>query len=85
VTNRWITLVGLAAAAGTTGAWLPQVYKTLRTRSARDFSWAYLAMFTTGVVLWIVYGVLRNDVAVFAANVVALVLIMGVVAVKVRG
>lgn len=84
MTINWITFLGLLAAVGTTGAWLPQVFKTVKTRSARDFSWAYLAMFTSGVVMWIVYGALRNDLAVFAANVVALVLIMGVVTVKAR-
>jgi len=82
VTVNWLTVLGLCAALGTTGAWLPQVVKTVRTRSARDFSWAYLTMFTSGVVLWIVYGALRDDIAVFAANVIALLLIFGVVAVK---
>lgn len=81
---RWLTLLGMLAAVGTTGAWLPQIYKTYRTRSARDFSWGYLAMFSSGVALWIAYGALRNDVAVFAANVVAFVLVMGVVFVKWR-
>ena len=82
MTVNWLTILGFCAAVGTTGAWLPQVIKTVRSRSARDFSWAYLAMFTTGVVLWIVYGAMRNDIAVFAANVVALILIIGVVLVK---
>lgn len=82
MTVNWLTILGFCAAVGTTGAWLPQVVKTVRTRSARDFSWAYLAMFTSGVVLWVVYGALRNDIAVFAANVVALLLIIGIIVVK---
>lgn len=79
---NWLTILGFCAAIGTTGAWLPQIIKTVRSRTARDFSWAYLAMFTTGIVLWIVYGVMRHDVAVCAANVVALIFIVGVVLVK---
>jgi MtN3 and saliva related transmembrane protein len=78
----WIIVIGLVAAALTTGAWLPQVFKTWRTRSARDFSWGYLAMFACGVVLWAVYGVLRRDIPVIAANVVTIFLVAGVIVVK---
>lgn len=79
----WITVLGLAAAVGTTGAWLPQIVKTFRTRSARDFSWGYLTLFTTGVTLWAIYGVLRNDIAIYGANFVTLGLVIGVAFVKV--
>ena len=77
-----IISIGVVAACLTTGAWLPQIVKTWRTRSAHDFSWGYLAMFSTGVALWAVYGVLRNDIAVIGANVVTIVLVLGVIAVK---
>lgn len=79
---NWLTLLGIAAAIGTTGAWLPQIVKTFRTRSARDFSWGYLAMFSTGVLLWAIYGVLRKDVAIYGANFVTLGLVLGVALVK---
>jgi len=82
VTVNHLTILGLCAAVGTTGAWLPQIVKTVRSRTARDFSWAYLAMFTSGVLLWIVYGALRNYLAVLVANIVALILIVGVMLVK---
>ena len=63
------TLIGILAAFGTTGSWVPQAWKTLRTRKADDFSWGYLALFTSGVVLWAIYGALRSDPAVLGANV----------------
>ena len=77
-------VVGIVAAILTTAAWLPQVFKTWHTRSARDFSWGYLAMFATGVALWAVYGALRRDLAVFGANIVTIVLVIGVIVVKLR-
>jgi MtN3 and saliva related transmembrane protein len=80
----WTTLIGGAAAFGTTCAWLPQLIKTWKTRSAEDFSWSYLAMFTTGVALWLVYGILRKDAVVLAANGVTLVLVATVLFVKIR-
>lgn len=78
-----ITLLGSVAGILTTGAWLPQVVKTWRSRSAADFSWGYLAMFATGVLLWAVYGILRRDVAVAVANVVTLALVASVAAIKI--
>jgi MtN3 and saliva related transmembrane protein len=78
------TLIGILAACGTTASWIPQAWKTLRTRQADDFSWGYLALFTGGVLLWAVYGALRNDPAVLGANVVTFVFILPVIYVKLR-
>ena len=80
----WIVAIGMVAALCTTGAWLPQLFKTWRTRSAHDFAWGYLALFSTGVVLWAIYGVLRDDIAVTGANVITIVLVLGVMIVKLR-
>ena len=82
--NRWITIIGILSAIGTTAAWLPQVVQTWRTRKADDFSWSYLALFSSGVSGWIVYGVLRKDAVVFAANAVTLLLVLTVLYVKIR-
>ena len=76
--------IGIIAACLTTGAWLPQVFKTFTTRSARDFSWGYLVMFLCGVFLWAIYGFMRHDIAVIGANVVTLILVLGVIVVKMR-
>jgi MtN3 and saliva related transmembrane protein len=61
-------LLGTVAALLTTGCWVPQVIRTVRTRSARDFSWAYLVAFGAGVLGWLGYGVLRRDPAIILAN-----------------
>jgi MtN3 and saliva related transmembrane protein len=82
--KTWITVIGALAAIGTTAAWLPQVIQTWKTRKADDFSWSYLALFSTGVAGWIVYGVLRKDFVVIAANVVTLLLVLTVLWVKIR-
>lgn len=80
----FITVIGGLAAFGTTAAWLPQVVRTWRSRSAEDFSWGYLAMFSTGVTLWMVYGVLKKDAVIIAANGVTLLLVLTVAFVKMR-
>jgi MtN3 and saliva related transmembrane protein len=82
--NLLILAVGFGAAFGTTAAWLPQVGRTWNTRSARDFSWGYLALFMMGVFLWTMYGLLRGDLVVMVANGVTLLLVMSVGFVKAR-
>lgn len=79
-----IFAIGFGAAIGTTAAWFPQVAQTWRTRSARDFSWGYLALFIMGVFLWTLYGVMRRDTVVIIANGVTLLLVISVGVVKIR-
>lgn len=79
-----ITMLGIAAGCLTTFSWLPQVTRCIRTGSARDFSWSYLTMFASGVTLWLVYGIVRNDLAVIAANAVTLALLVAMIWLKGR-
>ena len=76
------TVVGALAAIGTTFAWLPQVLKTWRTGRADDFSWSYLALFSGGVAGWLIYGILKKDSVIIAANAVTLILTLVIVRVK---
>ncbi|MBS0473058.1 MAG: SemiSWEET family sugar transporter [Proteobacteria bacterium] len=69
-----ITLIGLAAAFCTTVAFLPQVIRSWRTRSTADLSLSMFLIFTTGIALWLVYGLFMHDLPLIAANGVTLVL-----------
>ncbi len=67
-----LTVLGLVAACCTTFAFLPQVIKTWRTRSTKDISLGMFLVLVTGIVLWLVYGLLRPDMPLVAANAVTL-------------
>lgn len=67
-----ITILGLFAASLTTVAFIPQVHKTWKTKSAKDLSLGMYLIFTGGVILWLVYGILREDIPIIAANTVTL-------------
>jgi MtN3 and saliva related transmembrane protein len=69
-----IQLLGLAAGTFTTAAFIPQVVKTWKSRSAKDLSLGMFSIFCTGVLLWLTYGLLIMDVPVIVANMVTLVL-----------
>lgn len=79
-----VTLIGLAAAFCTTIAFLPQVIKTWRTRSTKDISLAMFLVFTTGIFLWLVYGVVLRDVPLIAANGITFVLSSTILYLKLR-
>jgi MtN3 and saliva related transmembrane protein len=79
-----VTVLGLLAGALTTLSFLPQVLRTMRTRSAGDLSWLWLVMMASGIAGWIVYGVLGEDVPVIAANGITLVLVCTLVVIKAR-
>jgi MtN3 and saliva related transmembrane protein len=72
-------LAGLAAAALTTGAFVPQVWRTWRTRSAGDISAAWITLFRLGLALWLTYGIAVGSVPVILSNVATLALV-GVIA-----
>jgi len=69
-----IQLLGLVAGACTTIAFLPQVIKTWKSRSAKDLSLSMFSIFCLGVTLWLVYGFMVQDIPVIAANLLTLML-----------
>lgn len=69
-----VTILGLVAAALTTTAFLPQLLKTWRTKSAKDVSLWMLITFSIGVFLWLIYGLCIQSVPVILANLITLVL-----------
>jgi MtN3 and saliva related transmembrane protein len=69
-----VSVLGLVAGAFTTIAFLPQVLKTWRSRSAKDLSLGMFSIFTAGVAMWLAYGFMINDLPVILANVVTLIL-----------
>lgn len=79
-----VTALGLVAGTLTTLAFVPQVIKTWRTRSTHDISLAMFAIFTAGVLAWLVYGILKGDLPVILANAATIVLAGTVLYFKLR-
>ena len=78
------TLVGFAAAVCTTVSYIPQVKKCWQTGSTGDLSLKMFSILATGIALWAVYGFLKADVVIIAANVVSLTLLLGILYFKLR-
>jgi len=79
-----VTVIGLMAATLTTFAFLPQAVKVWRTKSTRDISLIMFSVMTTGIVLWLIYGVLIWDLPLIYANAVTLPMAAYVLFAKMR-
>lgn len=77
------TTIGLAAAACTTGSFVPQLVK-IRRQGGRDLSYGMLLLYLMGVVLWLSYGLRIRAPEVILANVVAGALVLSALVMKRR-
>ena len=82
--DYFATSVGFAAAFLTTVAFVPQVLKIWRTRSAKDVSLGMYALFSLGVALWLVYGLLLQAWPIVIANCITLALASAILVMKLR-
>jgi MtN3 and saliva related transmembrane protein len=61
-------ILGYAAAIGTTSAFIPQTYRVFKTKRTEDLSLGTFFLLCTGIILWIIYGVLVNAMPIILAN-----------------
>ncbi len=80
----WTDVLGLLAGILTTIAFVPQVLKTYRTKSGKDISRGMISIFSVGVLLWLVYGIVIDSLPLILANSVTLVLTLAIIALKIR-
>ncbi|NUO80439.1 SemiSWEET transporter [candidate division KSB1 bacterium] len=79
-----ITVIGLIAAILTTSAYVPQVIKSMKTKSAKDLSLGTSTMLCCGVLLWLIYGVMNDDVPIILSNAITLLLTITLLILKLR-
>ncbi len=79
-----IPWIGACAAVLTSLSYLPQVRKAWPRGSTSDLSLNMLVVLTTGLMLWIGYGLLKGDTVIVVANSVGAALSATVLAFKIR-
>ncbi len=77
-------LLGSAAGFLTTAAFVPQVVKTWKSKSAADLSLGMFLVFALGVLLWLAYGILIGARPIIVANSVTLALAVSILLMKIR-
>jgi MtN3 and saliva related transmembrane protein len=79
-----IDLLGLSAGSLTTLSFVPQVIKTWRSKSADDISTGMFAIFSVGLVMWLIYGLYLQSLPIIVSNMVTLVLTVVILILKYR-
>ena len=79
-----IPWIGVCAAVLTSLSYIPQVRKAWPRGSTKDLSLHMLIVLTTGLSLWIGYGVLKSDWVIIVANSVGAILSASVLIFKIR-
>jgi MtN3 and saliva related transmembrane protein len=82
--SNFITILGLTAGVLTTIAYLPQLIKTWKSKSADDLSWSMLVVLCVGIILWLVYGTYVHDIPIIAANIVTFVFAGMILVLKIK-
>ena len=66
--------IGYPAAILTTIAFVPQAWQSWKNTDLSGISLPMYLLFTLGVGLWLVYGILKDDLPIIAANTITLLL-----------
>ena len=82
--STYISLTGYLAALLTTIAFLPQLYKTWKTKTADDISLITLVLFITGLIFWIIYGLKINSIPILVANLITFIFNFSILILKIR-
>ena len=77
-------IIGLVAAVLTTASFLPQVFKTYKTKDTSGLSLTMYIVFFIGVVLWSVYGIYINSLSVILANSITAILALYLIFMKLK-
>jgi MtN3 and saliva related transmembrane protein len=79
-----IDLIGSIAATLTTLSFIPQVWRIVKTRHTHDISLVMYIAFTSGVALWLAYGILLGSWPIIIANGITVCLAGAVLVMKLR-
>ncbi len=81
---NYVNIIGFTAGTLTTIAFVPQVIKIWKTKSAKDISLGMFVILCTGIILWIVYGILVKSLPLVAANATTLVFALTILVLKMK-
>ena len=76
--------IGVVAAVLTTISFIPQVWHSFKTRDVSGISLGMYSVFTVGIALWLVYGILLMAWPLIMANGITLSFAIAILVMKLR-
>ena len=74
----WIEGIGLLAGFIGVFGWYPQVRRVWIDKKADGISVPTFIVIAISLALWLIYGILKNSIAIIIANIFALTMIMSI-------
>ena len=81
---NWITVLGLIAASCTTISFLPQAVKAIKTKHTKDLSLGMYIVLTSGILLWLIYGIFIGDLPIILSNCVTFIFTASILYLKIK-
>jgi MtN3 and saliva related transmembrane protein len=78
-----LDMLGLLASAFTTSSQVPQLIRTYKTRDVSGISLYTYVIITVGLLLWLTYGVIKQDLPLIVANSTMVLLTIAITAMKI--
>jgi MtN3 and saliva related transmembrane protein len=75
-------VIGTIAAVLTTASFVPQAFRTLKTKHTHDISLVMYILFTLGIAMWLIYGLQIKSMPIIAANAITLCLVVPILVTK---
>ena len=69
--NFNIEFIGIVAAILTTSGFVPQVYRSLKTKNVSGISLTMYLVLFTGMLFWLYYGILIQSLSIILANIIS--------------
>ncbi len=77
-------IIGYIAAILTTAAYIPQTIKVFREKNTKSLSLGMYLMITSGIAMWLIYGIIIDSPSLILANAITLVMAGSILFMKVR-
>jgi MtN3 and saliva related transmembrane protein len=84
VDDTLLTILGTLAGILILSGWVEQIIKGYKTKSLKDISKYLMILISAGAALWLLYGIIVNDVFIIGTNIAAIILMTIVLIMKKR-
>ena len=81
--NFYIEAIGIIAAILTTSGFIPQLYKTIKTKNVNGVSLSMFLVLFVGILFWLVYGYLINSIAIKLANIFSGIIVFSLIVLRI--
>lgn len=79
-----VDFLGVIAAVLVNISFIPQFIKSWKTKKTGDISLVMYIVYTAGILLWLIYGLIIKNIPIILSNGVGLILILSVLYLKIR-